>query len=156
MTAPQPHPILIVEDNDYDFRQAQRAFQESRLANPLYRCTDGDDALDFLHHRGEYGDPASSPRPGIILLDLNLRARTNGREVLVDVKSDPELKTIPVVMLTTSLDERDIQSCYAAGANSYICKPVTFEGYLDAIRRLEEYWFHIVVLPPDAQEPRTK
>lgn len=140
------HPILIVEDNDYEFRQAQRAFQQSRLANPIYRCVDGDDALDFLHQRGGYADASKAPRPGIILLDLGL-PRTNGREVLQEVKSHPDLKTIPVIVLTKSDDERDIRSCYEAGANSYIRKPVTFEGYLDAIRRLEEYWFHIVILP---------
>ena len=146
MHPPHQHSILIVEDNDYEFRQAQRAFQQSRLGNPIYRCVDGDDALDFLHQRGEYADPAKAPRPGIILLDLGL-PRTNGREVLLEVKSHPDLKTIPVIVLTKSDDERDIRSCYEAGANSYIRKPVTFDGYLEAIRRLEQYWFHIVILP---------
>lgn len=146
MQATTAHPILIVEDNDYDYRQTLRAFEESRLANPVYRCVDGDDALDFLHRRGEYQDPTSSPRPGLILLDLKLPG-TDGSEVLQEVKSDPKLRTIPVIVLTTSQDERDIEECYRAGANSYVCKPVTFEGYVDAIRRLEEYWFHIVILP---------
>jgi len=146
----QPHPILIVEDNDYQFSQVQQAFSKSRLANPLHRCIDGDEALDFLRHQGAFADPALAPRPGIILLDLRLPGGTDGIEVLQAVKSDPDLKTIPVVVLTTSEDERDIQECYAAGANSYICKPVTFEGYLEAIQRLEQYWFHIVVLPADA------
>lgn len=146
MHPPVPHPILIVEDNDHDFRQSQRAFEESRLANPIFRCIDGEDALDFLHRRGEYADPATAPRPGIILLDLRL-PRTDGREVLRDIKEDADLKTIPVVVLTSSSDERDIEDCYDAGANSYIVKPVTFEGYLDAIRRLEEYWLEIVILP---------
>ena len=146
MQATSPHPILIVEDNDYDYRQTLRAFEESRLANPVYRCVDGDDDLDYLHRRGEYTDPVISPRPGLILLDLKLPG-TDGSEVLQEVKSNPKLQTIPVIVLTTSQDERDIEECYRAGANSYVCKPVTFEGYVDAIRRLEEYWFHIVILP---------
>ncbi len=144
------HPILIVEDNDYDFDQTVRAFQRSRLANPIFRCVNGDDALDFLYHRGEYTDPASAPRPSIVLLDLKLPG-TDGHEVLQIVKADTDLKSIPVVMLTTSEDERDIQACYLAGANTYIRKPVTFDGYLEAVQRLEQYWFHIAVLPDIAR-----
>ncbi len=140
------HPILIVEDNDYDFDQTVRAFQASRMANPIFRCVNGDDALDFLYRRGEYSDPASAPRPSIVLLDLKLPG-TDGYEVLEIVKADPELRSIPVVMLTTSEDERDIQACYRAGANTYIRKPVTFDGYLEAVQRLEQYWFQIAVLP---------
>lgn len=142
------HPILIVEDNDYDYDQTVRAFQRSRLANPIFRCVNGDDALDFLYHRGEYTDPASAPRPSIVLLDLKLPG-TDGHEVLQIVKADADLKSIPVVMLTTSDDERDIQACYQAGANTYIRKPVTFDGYMEAVQRLEQYWFHIAVLPDE-------
>lgn len=142
----EPHPILIVEDNDYDFDQTVRAFQASRLANPIYRCVNGDDALDYLYRRGDYVDPSSAPRPSIVLLDLKLPG-TDGHEVLQVVKADAALRSIPVVMLTTSEDERDIQACYQAGANTYIRKPVTFEGYLEAVQRLEQYWFQIAVLP---------
>lgn len=145
------YPILIVEDNDYDYEQTVRAFQRSRVLNPLFRCVNGDDALDFLYRRGDYIDVASAPRPSIILLDLKLPG-TDGHEVLKTVKADADLKSIPVVMLTTSDDERDIQACYLAGANTYIRKPVTFDGYMEAVQRLEQYWFHIAVLP-DKQLP---
>ncbi len=145
------HPILIVEDNDYDYDHTVRAFQASRLGNPIYRCVNGDDALDYLYHRGEYRDPAAAPRPCIVLLDLKLPG-TDGYEVLQVVKADTGLKSIPVVMLTTSEDERDIQACYQAGANTYIRKPVTFDGYMEAIQRLEQYWFQIAVLPDRDQQ----
>uniref|UniRef100_A0A7C2JX92 Response regulator n=1 Tax=Schlesneria paludicola TaxID=360056 RepID=A0A7C2JX92_9PLAN len=146
------HPILIVEDNDIDFRQTIKAFKESHLGNPVYRCVDGDDALDFLHQRGKYSDPSTAPRPSIILLDLRMPG-TDGKEVLREIKGNPDLRTIPVVVLTTSDAPVDVEACYAAGANSYVCKPVTFEGYLKAVRSLDEYWFHIAILP-DVGEPQ--
>jgi len=141
------HPILIVEDNDVSYETTVRAFQQSHLANPIFRCTTSDDALDFLFRRGAYAPPAEAPRPSIVLLDLRLAQGTDGREVLQEVKRDPVLRTIPVIVLTTLEDQLDIQACYALGANSYIRKPVTFEGYMDAVKSLEQYWFHIVILP---------
>ena len=143
---PHSQPILLVEDSPEDFEATQRAFRKSGLKNPLLRCEDGDEALDYLHRRGQYADPASSPRPGVILLDLNLPG-TDGRQVLNEIKRDEHLRDIPVVVLTTSADERDITACYRAGANSYIQKPVDIDGFMKAIERLNGYWFEVVILP---------
>lgn len=142
------HPILIVEDSPEDFEATRRALRKSRLGNGVYHCADGDEALDFLHHRGKYADLASAPRPSMILLDLNLPG-TDGREVLAEIKQDPQLRNIPVVVLTTSTDPRDIESCYEVGANSYVQKPVDLEGLVHGLERLQDYWFEIVVLPED-------
>lgn len=139
-------PILLVEDSPEDFETTERAFRRSGLKNPIYRCADGDDALDYLHRRGQYSDPVKAPRPGVILLDLNLPG-TDGREVLSEIKQDPNLKQIPVIVLTTSKDERDIEVCYRCGANSYIQKPVDLDGFMKAIERLNDYWFEVVILP---------
>ena len=138
--------LLIVEDSPEDFEATRRALLKSGLHNGIIHCEDGDQALDYLLRRGEYADPTKSPRPGMILLDLNMPG-TDGREVLAEIKRDPELRSIPVIVLTTSSDERDIEECYAAGANSYVQKPVGLEGLVDAIQRLHDYWFEIVVFP---------
>jgi CheY-like chemotaxis protein len=142
-------PILLVEDSPEDYEATVRAFKRSGLQNPIFRCEDGDNALDFLYRRGRYSDPEQAPRPGVILLDLNLPG-TDGREVLTEIKQDDELKQIPVIVLTTSNDARDVDSCYQAGANSYIQKPVDMEGFIQAIERLKGYWFEVVVLPQGA------
>lgn len=139
-------PILLVEDSPEDFETTERAFRRSGLKNPIFRCADGDEALDFLHRRGRFADPAKAPRPGVILLDLNLPG-TDGREVLSEIKADPYLKQIPVIVLTTSRDDRDIEVCYRCGANSYIQKPVDIDGFMKAIERLNDYWFEVVILP---------
>ena len=139
-------PILLVEDSPEDFETTERAFRRSGLKNPIYRCADGDEALDFLHRRGRYAEPDKAPRPGVILLDLNLPG-TDGREVLSEIKNDPDLKQIPVIVLTTSKDERDVEVCYRCGANSYIQKPVDLDGFMKAIERLNDYWFEVVILP---------
>lgn len=136
-------PILLVEDSPEDYETTERALRRSGLKNPIFRCADGDEALDFLFRRGANAD---APRPGVILLDLNLPG-TDGREVLSEIKKDPGLKQIPVVVLTTSSDERDVQACYQAGASSYIQKPVDLEGFMKAIERLNGYWFEVVILP---------
>jgi len=143
-------PILLVEDTPEDAEATLRAFKKAGMGNPVYHCQDGDAALDFLFRRGDYADAADSPRPGLILLDLNL-PRTDGREVLGEIKQDASLRDIPVIVLTTSGDERDIASCYQAGANSYIQKPVDIKGFLEAIQRLVDYWYHIVLLPKKAK-----
>jgi CheY-like chemotaxis protein len=137
---------LLVEDSPEDFEATLRAFRRSGLKNPVFRCEDGESALDYLYRRGEYADPERAPRPGVILLDLNLPG-TDGRQVLAEVKNTEGLKQIPVVVLTTSSDERDINACYEAGANSYIQKPVDVEGFVKAIERLNGYWFEVVILP---------
>ena len=139
-------PILLVEDSPEDFETTERAFRRSGLKNPIYRCADGDEALDFLYRRGRYAGPGEAPRPGVILLDLNLPG-TDGREVLFEIKNDPGLKQIPVIVLTTSKDERDVEACYRCGANSYIQKPVDVDGFMKAIERLNDYWFEVVILP---------
>jgi CheY-like chemotaxis protein len=149
MAAQTEQPILVVEDSPEDYEVTIRAFKKANLANPVFRCQDGEEALDFLHQRGTYAEPGRAPRPSLILLDLNLPG-TDGREVLAQVKGDPRLRTIPVVVLTTSADERDVESCYRAGANSYIQKPVSLESFLRAIQVLKNYWFEIVLLPRSA------
>ncbi|HEY0512601.1 MAG TPA: response regulator [Thermoanaerobaculia bacterium] len=136
-------PILLVEDSPEDYVTTERAFRRSGLKNPIFRCADGDEALDFLFRRGRHAD---APQPGVILLDLNLPG-TDGRDVLAEIKADPELKQIPVIVLTTSSDDRDVAACYKAGANSYIQKPVDLDGFMRAIERLNDYWFEVVILP---------
>jgi two-component system response regulator len=123
-----------------------RAFQKAGLKNEVIHCEDGDAALDYLFRRADYADPAKSPKPGIILLDLNLPG-TDGRDVLEQIKSDAALRQIPVIVLTTSIDERDIEGCYRMGANSYIQKPVDIDGFFHAIQTLKDYWFEVVILP---------
>ena len=149
MTDRMVQPILVVEDSPEDFETTSRAFRRAGLRNPMLRCATGDEALDFLHRRGAYQDPERSPRPGIILLDLNLPG-TDGREVLHELKQPGPLANIPVIVLTTSSDKRDIDACYRAGANSYIQKPVDLEGFMRAIQRLHDYWFEVVILPRPA------
>jgi CheY-like chemotaxis protein len=142
----QGQPILVVEDSPEDFETTLRAFRRAGLRNPMVHCATGDDALDFLHRRGRYLPPAQAPRPGIILLDLNLPG-TDGRDVLSEIKREQELARIPVVVLTTSDDARDVQACYDAGANSYVQKPVDLDSFMAAIQRLHDYWFDVVILP---------
>lgn len=145
-TSTPSQPILLVEDSPEDYEATLRAFRRSGLKNAVVRCESGDEALDYLHRRGHYADPARSVRPGVILLDLNLPG-TDGRQVLAEVKSAEHLREIPVVVLTTSADEGDIKACYRMGANSYIQKPVDIEGFMKAIERLNGYWFEVVILP---------
>lgn len=142
----RPQTILVVEDSDDDYAITLRAFNKAGLSNPVRRCVTGDQALAYLLHQGEHADPAESPRPGIVLLDLNLPG-TDGREVLQRVKSHPELRSIPVIILTTSSSGTDIEHCYRAGANTYIQKPVDMPGFIAAIARLKEYWFEVAILP---------
>lgn len=146
MAANETQLMLIVEDNDDDYFATMRAFGKANLANPVRRCTNGDQALDYLFQRGEFSAPDAAPRPGIILLDLNLPG-VDGREVLRTIKENRELRKIPVVVLTTSHSELDIEECYAAGANSYVQKPVNFEGFILAIARLSDYWLNVAILP---------
>ena len=141
-----PDPILLVEDSPEDFEATVRALRQAGLANPIYRCEDGDDALDYLYRRGNYANSVNAPRPGLILLDLNLPG-TDGREVLEEIKQADEFKKIPVLVLTTSTDERDIEKCYQMGANSYVKKPVDLDGFMTAIQRLKDFWFGVVILP---------
>lgn len=138
--------ILMIEDSPEDYESTVRIFRKSGLANPVHHCENGEEALDYLYRNGIYADPEKSPRPCLILLDLNMPG-LDGRGLLTVIKSDANLKIIPVVVLTTSTDKRDIDKCYEEGANSYIHKPVDFNGLIDSIQRLKDYWFEIVVLP---------
>jgi two-component system response regulator len=139
-------PILFVEDSEDDFEAAIRAFTKANLHNPVNWCRSGSEALDFLAHKGQYADPQKAPRPGLILLDLNMPG-LDGRKTLQMIKADDKTRDIPVIILTTSADQRDIDHCYKIGANTYIQKPVSFEGLIDAIKRLKEYWFEVAILP---------
>jgi CheY-like chemotaxis protein len=141
-------PILIADDDEEDRMLARDALTESRLANPLYFVADGVELLDFLHRRGRYENPEPSPRPGLILLDINM-PRMTGLEALQEIKRDAELRRIPVVILTTSRADEDIIHSYDLGVNSFISKPVTFEGLVDVMRLLGTYWFEIVDLAPE-------
>ena len=139
--------ILVVEDSDDDYEAIEMALRESKLANPLVRCEDGQEALDYLFHQGAFAQARPS-LPGIILLDLNMPG-IDGRQVLEKIKSTDRLKKTPVVVLTTSNDDRDIDACYGLGANTYIKKPVDLDSFMNAIQRMREYWFEIAILPKD-------
>lgn len=146
MTGNESQIILIVEDSDDDYMATVRAFKKANLLNPIRRCTNGDQALDYLLQRGEFSGPDKAPRPNIILLDLNLPGM-DGKEVLRIIKADPNLQKIPVIVLTTSNAEQDIEQCYAAGANSYVQKPVDLVGFIQSVARLTDYWFNVSILP---------
>ena len=138
--------ILMADDDADDRLLAQDAFEENRLGNELRFVEDGEELLDYLYRRGKYVDPESSPRPGIILLDLNM-PRLDGREALKEIKADPDLHSIPIIVLTTSSAEEDIARTYDLGVNSFITKPVTFEGLVEVIKKTGWYWLEIVELP---------
>ncbi len=141
-----PIAILIADDDDDDRLLTSDAFRASRFANPLYFVNDGEELMDYLRHRGKFAPPALSPRPGLLLLDLNM-PRKDGREALREIKTDPELSSIVVVVLTTSETPQDVERIYSLGANSYISKPVTFHGLIDAMKATGNYWLHVVKLP---------
>lgn len=141
--------ILLVEDSEEDFLTTKRAFKKAGVANPMDRVKTGDEALDYIRHNGPYRELAGADHPGLILLDLNLPG-TDGRAVLRDLKADPLFKSIPIIVFTTSNDQRDIEACYRDGANSYIQKPLDFRGFVTALGRLQDYWFEIAILPRPA------
>jgi CheY-like chemotaxis protein len=143
----RPITILLADDDADDRVLAQDALKESRLANDLRFVENGEELMDYLMRRGQYADPETSPKPGVILLDLNM-PRKDGREALREIKSNPDLRSIPVVVLTTSKAEEDIYRSYDLGVNSFITKPVTFDGLVNVMKTLGKYWFEIVELPP--------
>lgn len=143
----RPITILMAEDDPDDRELAREAFVESRLINDLRFVESGDELLDYLKRRGAYSAPGAAPTPGLVLLDLNMPGM-DGREALERIKSDPDLRHIPVVVMTTSRAEEDVLRSYQHGANSYITKPVSFEGLGVVVRMLERYWLQIVDLPP--------
>jgi len=149
MNGPRPITILLADDDADDRMLARDALAESRLGNDLRFVEDGEELLDYLNHRGKFSAPESSPTPGLVLLDLNM-PRKDGREALREIKADPALRHIPIVVLTTSKAEEDIYRTYDLGVNSFITKPVTFQGLVAVMRAVGRYWFEIVELPPSA------
>ena len=147
MTNRERITILMADDDPDDRLLVQDAFDEIRLDNPLAFVEDGIELLDYLHRRGAYAHLAGTPLPGLILLDLNM-PKKDGREALKEIKQDPVLRMVPIVILTTSNAEEDILRTYDLGTNSFIVKPVTFDKLVDVIRKVTQYWFEIVRLPP--------
>ena len=147
----EPVNMLMADDDPDDRMMAEKALREARLTNGLMFVENGEELMDYLYHRGSYADAAQYPLPGLILLDLNM-PKKDGREALAEIKADPQLRRIPVVILTTSTAERDILRSYDLGVNSYITKPVTFQGLAEALKILNQYWFQLVKLPNGVQE----
>lgn len=146
--------ILLAEDDPGDQELTRRALEDDVIRVDLRIVSDGEEALDYLHRRGQYSDPEIAPRPDLILLDLNM-PRLNGREVLQSLKTSPDLCRIPVVVLTTSQQEADILATYDLGCNSYVQKPVDIDQFIHVVRKMGNYWFEIVTLPhsSNALEP---
>ena len=142
----KPIVILLADDDEEDRMLACEALAESRLSNEIYCVCDGEELLDYLRREGKYAPPAPAPRPGLILLDLNM-PRKDGREALKEIKADPLFRQIPVVVMTTSKAEEDILQSYDSGASSYIPKAVTFDNLVAVMKTLGLYWFEIVELP---------
>ena len=143
-----PARILLVEDSRMDVELTLDAFREARLANTISVASNGQAALDYLFGRGSYADRTAYPLPNLILLDLKLPG-IDGHMVLRQIKATPELKRLPVIILTSSKEEGDRALSYDNGANSYLVKPVSFEGFLDVVRQLEDYWFTLNIGPPE-------
>jgi len=146
-TTPRPITILMADDDADDRLMAQEALEEARLANELHCVEDGEELLDYLYRREQYAALRQTPLPGLILLDLNM-PKKDGREALQEIKADPVLRRIPVVVLTTSKAEEDIIRTYDLGVSSFIVKPVAFESLVEVMKTLARYWFEIVALPP--------
>lgn len=143
----KPVKILLVEDNIQDIEITRRAFAKGRVKNELIVVRDGEEALDYLYRRGVFREPHTSPRPGMILLDLNL-PKVGGIEVLQQIKEDEGLRSIPVIVMTVSQREEDIVRSYNLGVNTYIQKPVEFENFMRVVNAIHEYWILIATLPP--------
>jgi two-component system response regulator len=140
--------ILLADDDEDDRLMTRDALRDARLHNELRTVIDGVELLEYLRREGKFADPQESPRPGMILLDLNM-PRMDGREALGEIKQDPELRSIPVVILTTSKAEEDVIRSYDLGVNSFITKPVTFLGLVEVMKVFSRYWMEIVDLPPE-------
>jgi CheY-like chemotaxis protein len=138
--------ILLADDDEEDRSMTISALRERRVANDIRCVGDGEELSDYLFHRGRYANPEDAPTPGLILLDLNM-PRKDGREVLAEIKADASLRSIPVVVLTTSKAEEDVTRTYNLGVNSFITKPVTFDGLVGAMEAFSRYWLEIVELP---------
>jgi two-component system, response regulator len=149
--AARPITILLADDDEEDRMLTADALAESRVLNDLRFVEDGEELLDYLYRRGSYSAPHAAPMPGLILLDLNM-PRKDGREALKEIKADPELRRIPIIVLTTSKAEEDIYRTYDLGANSFISKPVQFSSLVDVMKEIKRYWIEIVELPRDRND----
>jgi CheY-like chemotaxis protein len=146
---PTRHITLLCADDDADDRLLVKdALAESHVPSDLRFVADGEELMDYLHRRGAYADPETSPRPQLLLLDLNM-PRMDGREAIAEIRADPVLRTLPVVVLTTSDAREDIEKVYALGANSYVVKPTSFEALVGLVSDLGRYWLEVVELPPE-------
>jgi CheY-like chemotaxis protein len=143
----KPAVILLIEDDKGDQELTRRSLERGKIKNDLYVVENGEQALDYLLRRGPYSDPAVSPRPDLVLLDLNL-PKIDGRKVLEEIRSTEELKGLVVVIMTTSKQEQDIIRSYEMGVNSYITKPLDFQQFVKVVQEVGHYWFQVVVLPP--------
>ena len=143
----KPLTILLADDDADDRMLTRDAFEESRLRNNLEMVEDGEELMDYLHNRGKFSGDGAKTQPSLILLDLNM-PRKDGREALKEIKACPELRQIPIIILTTSKAEEDIIRTYDLGVNSFITKPVTFEALVEVLKTVGKYWFEIVELPP--------
>ena len=144
-TRGEPVEILLAEDNPGDAKLTRKALKQGDIINNLHVVTDGVKAMSYLNQEGEYAD---RPRPDLVLLDLNM-PRKDGREVLKEVKEDPDLRRIPVVVMTSSAAEEDIIRSYDLHANAYLTKPIDFDGFLDVVGTIEEFWLSVVKMPPE-------
>ena len=151
--SPPPAVILVADDDEDDIILIRDSFQRSKLANDLRVVEDGVALMDYLKRQGDFAPPADTPRPDLILLDLNM-PRKDGREALKEIKDDPALKDIPVIVLTTSKTQTDVLKSYLDGANCFISKPVTFQSMCEVVAKLGEYWFQIVRLPYASEDER--
>jgi len=143
-------PILLVEDDEDDIKLTQRAFRKGRILNKMYVVRDGEEAIEFLKHTGRYTNQADAPRPGIILLDLNM-PRMDGRAVLRIVKQDKQLHKIPIIVLTTSDSYKDVVESYEQGANTFVTKPLEFDKFLNAVTTLGRFWLSIAEVPAEEE-----
>ncbi|AFY36766.1 response regulator receiver protein [[Leptolyngbya] sp. PCC 7376] len=139
-------PLLVVEDNDEDFTVLMEFLGDMNIQQPIYRCKDGDDALDFLSYKGAYTNKQLIPQPSVVLLDLNLPG-TDGREVLEQLKEDENFKKMPIVIFTTSSNPQDIDFCYRHGANGYLVKPINFEQMRITVQAFVDFWLNANTLP---------
>ena len=147
MSSPtKPVTILMADDDDEDYMLTAEALREAMIINTLYRVKNGEELMEYLLLKGKYTSRVDFPLPSLILLDLNM-PRKDGREALKEIEAHADLRKIPVVVLTTSDAKEDISRCYEIGANSYITKPVTFDGLVKALKTLGQYWFELVELP---------
>lgn len=143
--------ILLIDDNPDDYEATTRSFRKNHFDNPVHWCQSGKDAQDYLYRTGKYQGQASVTRPALILLDLNMPG-VDGRQLLRELKSDSALSAIPIIILTTSNDPKDVEDCYALGASTYIQKPVEFDDLTNAMKTMTEYWFSVALLPAEEEK----